>query len=139
MCDWGNMDNELTITFEPKSPYQRVNLEDRLIDFALQIDKLVSQLPGTTLCAQIKDQMLRSSSSSAFNYGEAQSGESRNDFIHKMKICLKELRECFVGIKFIKRGKFEVDFEQLDVLFEENNELISISVRSIQTARMNKK
>ena len=76
--------------------------------------------------------MVRSSVSSAFNYGEAQSAESRNDFIHKLKICLKELRECFVGIKLIKRAKYDVELELLNSLYNENNELVSIFVKSIQ-------
>ena len=130
----------LTILFEERnSEYHRVNLEMRLIDFSLDIDKLTSQLPKTRLCDRITDQMVRSSVSSAFNYGEAQSAESRNDFIHKMKVCLKELRECFVGLKLIKRGNFNVDEVRTDELFQENNELISIFVKSIQTARSNNK
>lgn len=81
--------------------------------------------------------MVRSSLSPAFNYGEAQSAESRRDFIHKMKISLKELRETFVGLKIVKRGQFKVDFELLSFLLKENNELISIFVKSIDTAESN--
>ncbi len=130
-------ENDL-ILFEDKAEYRRVNLENRLIDFSLETDKLCEQLPNTKLGNYIADNMVRSSASSAFNYGEAQSAESRNDFIHKMKVCLKELRECFVGMKFIKRGKFKVDMKLTEKLFQENNELISIFVKSIQTARRNK-
>ncbi len=81
--------------------------------------------------------MVRSSLSPAFNYGEAQSAESRRDFIHKMKISLKELRETFVGLKIVKKGQFKVDFELLSFLLKENNELISIFVKSIDTAESN--
>ena len=132
------MNEEYSILFEGKSEYQRVNLELRLIDFALGINSICESLPKSRLGNYLSDQMIRSSGSVAFNYGEAQSAESRNDFIHKMKICLKELRECFVGLKFIKRGKFKVDTDKRDKLYKENNELISIFVRSIQTARLNK-
>jgi four helix bundle protein len=132
------MSEDHLVLFEGESKYQRVNLELRLIDFSLKIDKLTSQLPSTKLCDRITDQMVRSSSSVAFNYGEAQSAESRNDFIHKMKVCLKELRECFVGLKFIKRGNFKFDQTKRDELHSENNELISIFVSSIKTARRNK-
>lgn len=132
------MDEENYIVFEEKSEYRRVNLENRLIDFTLGIDKLCEQLPPTKLGIYITDHTVRSSASSAFHYGEAQSAESRNDFIHKMKVCLKELRECFVGLKILRRGKFQVSSELLDDLYNENNTLISIFVKSIQTARGNK-
>ena len=131
------MEDDL-ILYENKSEYKRVNLESRLIDFALEIDKICAQLPQTKLGTYITDHTVRSSASSAFHYGEAQSAESRNDFIHKMKVCLKELRECFVGLKFMQRGNFKVNSELLINLHHENNALISIFVKSIQTARKNK-
>jgi len=130
--------DEGLILFEDKSEYKRVKLETRLIDFTLEIDKICEQLPLTKLGIYITDHTVRSGASSAFHYGEAQSAESRNDFIHKMKVCLKELRECFIGLKFIKRGNFQVNAELLNKLYTENNSLISIFVKSIQTARRNK-
>jgi len=126
------------IFFEDKSEYRRVNLENRLIDFSLEVDDLCKQIPDTKLGYYVTDHTVRSSASSAFHYGEAQSAESKSDFIHKMKVCLKELRECLVGIKFLKRGKFNVNMVLANKLFQENNELISIFVKSIQTARRNK-
>ena len=131
------MEDDL-ILFEDKSEYKSLNLESRLIDFALEIDKICGQLLQTKLGDYITDHTVRSSASSAFHYGEAQSAESRNDFIHKMKVYLKELRECFVGLKFMKRGNFKVNPEMLNKLYRENNALISIFVKSIQTARKNK-
>ncbi len=131
------MENDDLILFEDQSEYKRVNLEKRLILFALQIDDLCAKIHNTRLGNYISDNMVRSSASSAFNYGEAQSAESKKDFIHKMKVCLKELRECFVGLKFIKYGSFKTDKEIAIKLYQENNELISIFVRSIQTARGN--
>ena len=119
------------------SDYKSVKLEDRLIDFALGIINLCNQLPKNSVGKYVNDQMTRSSLSSAFNYGEAQSGESRKDFIHKMAICLKELRETMIGIKVIKRGKFKIDINLLNELMNENNELISIFVKSIKTAKKN--
>jgi len=132
------MDSDLVLYEEP-SEYKRVTLEKRLISFAIQIDLLCEKLPNTSLGNYIADNMVRASASTAFNYGEAQSAESKNDFIHKMKICLKELRECFVGLKFLQYGNFKVNKETVTNLYQENNELISIFVRSIQTARRNKK
>ncbi len=132
------MSEDDLILYEDRADYRRVNLENRLIDFCLEIDDFCKQLPDTKLGYYVADHTVRSSASSAFHYGEAQSAESKSDFIHKMKVCLKELRESFIGIKFMKRGKFNVDMDLTDKLFKENNELISIFVKSIQTARRNK-
>ena len=85
------------------------------------------------------DQLVRSGSSPALNYAEAKSAESVNDFIHKMKICLKELRESFVSLKII-RIKPMLPFEgNLEKALQESNELISIFVKSIQTAELKRK
>ena len=67
------------------------DLEDRLIAFAVQIIQTTQLLPKTTAGIHIADQLVRCGTSPAANYGEAQSAESRSDFIHKIKICLKEL------------------------------------------------
>jgi len=82
---------------------QRFDLEDRLIDFAILVDDVVESLPNTRFGSYISGQLVRSGCSPAMNYGEAQSAESRNDFIHKMKIILKELRESMVSLKLIKK------------------------------------
>jgi len=122
---------------EKVTEYKRVNLEDRLIDFSLSVVSLLRKLPNSNIGRYLDDQLTRSSTSPAFNYGEAQSAESTRDFIHKMGICLKELRETRIGIKYINRGKFDVDLKLLDFLIGESNELIAIFVKSIQTARRN--
>jgi len=69
------------------------DLEDRLIDFSVSVIKIADQLPKTYTGKHLGAQIVRSGTSPALNYGEAQSAESRRDFIHKMKISLKELRE----------------------------------------------
>jgi four helix bundle protein len=130
-------ENLEAVLFMENSQYKRVSLENRLIDFAIAINKLCEELPHNKLGVYIADQMIRSSASPAFNYGEAQSAESRKDFIHKMKIFLKELRETNVGLKFLMRGDFKINMERRDLLLKENNELISIFVKSIQTASKN--
>ena len=117
---------------------KKFDLEDRLIDFVLSVDDIVEELPDTRLGRHIAGQMIRSGSSPALNYGEAMSAESRNDFIHKLKIILKELRETFVCLKIIKRKPLIKPLEDVNSLYQENNELISIFVKSIQTARRNK-
>jgi len=77
------------------------DLEERLIEFAVQIIRTVESLPRTRVGNHIAGQLVRSGTSPASNYGEAQSAESRSDFIHKMKICLKELRETKVWLLMI--------------------------------------
>jgi len=82
---------------------RKYDLEERLIGFALLVIQIVEILPDNKVGNHIGGQLLRSGTSPAFNYGEAQSAESINDFIHKMKICLKELRETKISLKIIKR------------------------------------
>jgi four helix bundle protein len=83
----------------------KYDLEERLIDFAIVVSDVVEGLPATRIGNYIAGQLIRSGCSPALNYGEAQSADSRNDFIHKMKIILKELRESLVSLKIIERKK----------------------------------
>ena len=69
-----------------------INLEDRLIQFAVDVIIMCKKIDKSFASEHIAKQLIRSATSSASNYGEARSGESTNDFLHKMKICLKELR-----------------------------------------------
>ncbi len=87
----------------------------------------------------MEDQLSRSATSPALNYGEAQAAESRKDFIHKMKICLKELRESRASLKLIKRyyERNEKELKGLQELIAESGELIAIFTSSINTARKN--
>jgi len=110
------------------------DLEDRLIDFAVGIIKLAERLPKTEIGRHIAGQILRSGTSPAPNYGEAQGAESRSDFIHKMRVCLKELRETKVWLRMIERAGL-IPCAEVDPLLGENDELIAIFVRSIDTAR----
>ncbi len=108
-------------------------MEDRLIEFASQVIDVVEALPQTSAGKHIGGQMLRSGTSPALNYGEAQAAESRSDFIHKMKICLKELRETLVCQKIIVKRKWFPE-GKLDFLLAENNELVAIFIASTKTA-----
>ena len=108
-------------------------LEDRLIDFAVAIMDVTEALPNTKAGTHIAGQLIRSGTSPAPNYGEARSAESRKDFIHKMKISLKELRETMIWLKIISR-KLMVAGEVVDAAISECDELISIFVSSTRTA-----
>jgi four helix bundle protein len=83
-------------------------------------------------------QMLKSGTSPAANYGEAQGAESRNDFIHKLKIALKELRETEVWLKISFRSELIQPAEKLKPLLDETDELIAILVKCIKTAKKNR-
>jgi len=113
---------------------KKYDLEERLIDFAVAIIKFIESLPANKSAVHLGGQLLRSGTSPSLNYGEAKSGESKNDFIHKMKICLKELRESHNCLRIMHRaGIYETEQESLD-LIQECNELICIFVKSIVTA-----
>ncbi|MCD4794946.1 MAG: four helix bundle protein [Bacteroidales bacterium] len=122
---------------EQNTDKRNFDLEDRLINFAIRISEVVDALPNTALGKYLKGQMIRSGTSPALNYGEAQSAESSKDFIHKLKIVLKELRETLVGLKIIKRKPLIEPSNKLNPIIKENNELISIFVKSIDTAKKN--
>ena len=111
------------------------DLEERLIAFAVDILNLAEQLPNTRAGNPISGQIIRSGTAPALLYGEAQSAESRKDFIHKMKIGLKELRETFIALKIIKRKPLVKQFGKVDYLLNECDELISIFVKSVKTAQ----
>jgi four helix bundle protein len=115
----------------------KFDLEDRLIDFAVRIIKIAEALPHTMVGKHLSNQLARSGTSPALNYGEAQSAESRADFIHKMKIGLKELRETHVCLKIIQRCNY-FPLDRVQPILTENNELIAIFVKSIDTAKSNK-
>jgi four helix bundle protein len=110
-------------------------LEDRLIVFAIDIIRLSEGIKPSIAGNNLSGQIVRSSSSTALNYGEAQSAESPKDFVHKLGICLKEIRETFINLRIIDGAKLHVDQQLLNNLKTESNELISIFVKSIETSK----
>ncbi len=115
----------------------RFDLEDKLVDFACMCLEVCDLLPNTKTGQNLEYQLSKSSTASALVYGEAQAAESRADFIHKMKIVLKEIRESRVNLKIIKRKPVVVN-EKIDKAFNEANELMAIFLKSIETAKQNK-
>ena len=114
---------------------RKYDLEERLIQFAIDVIVISDKLNGSFSSQHLSKQLIRSATSSALNYGEAQSAESTKDFLHKMKICLKELRESLVNLKIQKGANLVNDLERLELLLKENNELVAIFVASIKTSR----
>ena len=113
------------------------DLEERLINYAVLIVEIVEGMPNTRAASHLGGQLVRSGTSPALNYGEAQSGESRKDFIHKIKVVLKELRESFVCLKIIYRTKLFSSETKVQSALKENNELIANFVKSAETADKN--
>ena len=113
----------------------RFDLEERLIRFAVAIVTLTNKFPINFAVQHFSKQLIRSGTSPALNYAESQSAESRNDFIHKLSIALKELRETMVCLKIIQRSDLIRDQSQLTQTIDECNQLISILVTSIKTAK----
>ncbi len=113
------------------------DLDERMIDFSIKVIHLTENLPKSNTGIYFSDQLMRSVSSAVLNYSEAQSAESRKDFIHKVKVSLKELRETFSGLRIIERLNNKQPPEDISYLIKENNELISILVKSVKTARKN--
>ena len=111
-------------------------LEDRLLDFACRVGKVVDALPDTRLGRHIAGQLVRSGTSPAANYAEACAAESKKDFIHKLGITLKELRESRTWIKLILRSEL-LPSERMSDLLDEANQLCNIIGKSVVTAKSN--
>ncbi|MFC2107367.1 four helix bundle protein [Bacteroidota bacterium] len=111
-------------------------LEQRLIAFSSQVINISNHLVDSKASTHLYSQILRSATSSALNYGEAQSAESKKDFFHKISIVLKELRETSVNLNIIKTSKITPE-ENINMIIQENNELIAIFTKTLQTIRKN--
>ena len=109
-------------------------LEERLIDFAVRVINLSASLPKTAAGKHIAGQILRSGTSPAPNYGEARGAESHADFIHKLRIVLKELNETSIWLRVIVRSKM-LRKELMSDIVGENKELCRIFTASLRTAR----
>lgn len=112
------------------------DLEERLIEFVLKIDVLIEKLLNTRLANHLSGQLIRCGSSPALNYGEVQSAESQKDFIHKIQVILKELRETRICLKIIKKKSF-IGASIIVPDLSENEELIAIFAKSSKTAKSN--
>src|SRR5688572_2090369 len=112
---------------------QADQLEERLISFAVRIIKLAARLPRTPAGKHVAGQILRSGTSPAPNYGEARGAESRADFVHKLKVVLKELNETRIWLRIIERSDI-LPKERINDIIGENTELCKIFTSSLKTA-----
>jgi four helix bundle protein len=113
---------------------RKYDLEERLLEYAARICRLVEQLPRTRAGSHVAKPLLRSGTAPLPNHGEAQAAESPDDFIHKLRICLKEFRETKRWLLLIQRIPLIRSADKLDSLLLETEELIRIFVASIRTA-----
>ena len=113
----------------------KYDLEERLVDYACRMIDVVEALPATRSGNYISGQLVRSCHSPASNYGEALGAESPKDFIHKLGIILKELKECRVALKIIIKKQMITPIKKLDGIYRETEELIAIVAKSIITAK----
>ena len=115
---------------------EQYNLHERLTDFAVTIIHVIKDIENSKAGNHLAGQLIRSGTSPSLYYSEAQSAESRNDFIHKMSIVQKELRETFSCQKIIARANLYKGLpEYIDASMNENNQLIAIFVKSIETSK----
>jgi four helix bundle protein len=115
------------------------DLEDRLLEFASNIVQLTESLPNTRAGNHIAGQLLRCGTSALSNHGEVEASESRRDFLHKLRICLKELRETKRWLRLVGRINKLGTPANLTTCLNEIEELIRIFVASIRTAERNAK
>ena len=116
---------------------KQYDLEERLLDYAANIIRLVERLPDTRAGNHVAGQLLRCGTSPLPNHGEAQAAESRKDFVHKFSICLKELRESRRWLRLARRVPLIKPPTEFDPLLEETEALIKIFATSIRTAQRN--
>ncbi len=116
----------------------KYDLEDRLVEFTCRMIDVFEALPHSRAGNYIAGQLIKSCHSPTFNYGEVQAAESRDDFIHKLAIVLKELKECRTALKVIIKKELIKPVEKLQDIFKETEKLKAIIAKSKETAKHNK-
>jgi four helix bundle protein len=111
----------------------RFDLEDRLLDFSARIIRLVDALPNTRAANHVAGQLLRCGTSPHGNHGEVEAAESRRDFVHKLRICLKELKETRRWLRLLQKASL-VPAKKMGAILGETEELIKIFFTSVRTA-----
>ena len=114
---------------------RKYDLEDRLVDYTCRMTDVVEALPNTRAGNYIAGQLARSCHSPTFNYAEARAAESTKDFVHKMGVVLKELKECRTALKVIGKKQLIKPVVRLEEIYKETEELVAIVGKSISTAK----
>ena len=118
---------------------RRYDLEDRLLEFAVRVIGVTTSLERSRAATHIGDQLLRAGTSPYGNHGEVEGAESRDDFLHKLKVCYKELREARRWLRLVRRVPLVSEPALLDDLITEAEELVRIFAASIRTTERNRR
>jgi four helix bundle protein len=116
---------------------ERYDLEERLLEYAARIIRLAEEITRSPAGQHVAQQVLRSGTAPLPNHGEAQAAESSKDFVHKLRIGLKELRETHRWLRLVQRVPLVKKPERVEPLLQETDELIRIFVTSIKTSQKN--
>jgi four helix bundle protein len=130
-------DERVWVLHDGDNSGRKFDLENRLLEFASAVIDLSEKLPGSRAGNHVAGQILRSGTAPYPSHGEAEAAESRDDFVHKLKICLKELRETRRWARLINHKRWIKDDPTLPFVLSESEELIRIFFSSIQTAKRN--
>jgi len=122
------------VKFTISNPKTKKDLSDRLLDFVVRIIKIADKLPNTVAGRHVGGQLIRAGTSSGSNYEEACGAESRSDFVHKMSVVLKELKEGRFWLRVIQRTEM-LSLTHIEPALEECNQLCAIMAKSIITAK----
>ncbi|MGH8854643.1 MAG: four helix bundle protein [Telluria sp.] len=133
------INSERDVDMAQETSRRKYDLEGRLLEYSVGITRLVEELANTRTGNHVAGQILRSGTSPYSNHAEAQSAASPSDFVHRLRICLKELRETKRWLLLIRRVPLVKSFIRTDTLLQETEELIKIFVRSIRTAEARKR
>ncbi len=111
------------------------DIADRLLDLSVGVVRIVGQLPQTTTGKHVARQLTRSGTAGGANYEEARGAESRADFVHKVSLALKEVRESIYWLRLIQRAELSCDQKQLAAALRESDQLAAIVRSSVNTAK----
>jgi four helix bundle protein len=114
------------------------NLEERLLEYAVRIIRVTESMKRSPAGVYVADQLLRSGTSPYGHHGEVEGAESRDDFIHKLRVCFKELREARRWLRLVQRMPLVAKPARLDGIVAEAGELVRIFAASIRTAERNR-
>jgi four helix bundle protein len=127
-----------TPTSNEESRKRRFDLEERMLAHAGRIVDLYDAIPAGSGARQVGNQLVRSGTSPYLHHGEVEAAESLDDFIHKLKVCLKELRETRRALRLLQRNPQFSDSTEIESLIDETHQLIRIFFQSVGTARQRK-
>jgi len=116
---------------------KKSELEDRLIKFSVSIIGMTKGLEDSFESQHLSKQIIRSGTATALLYGEAQGAPTKKDFIHKISLVLRELRETHINLRILNQTHLFKNQDLMNVILDENNQLISIFMKTYQTALQN--